>query len=68
MQIISNDEYKTIFFRGVTKCRQQLTPMNGAPGGSSLNGLQNGTYSAEMVPREMHMVSINWMVSKLPTF
>lgn len=31
--------------------------MNGAPGGSSLNGMQNGTYPPEMVPRDMHMVS-----------
>lgn len=38
---------------------QQLTPViNGGASATALNGMQNGNYTPELVPRGLHMVSI----------
>lgn len=40
---------------------QQLTPVsviNGGSGAATINGMQNGSYTPELVPRGLHMVSI----------
>lgn len=38
---------------------QQLTPViNGGSGATALNGMQNGNYTPELVPRGLHMVRI----------